>query len=275
MIRELIDRLCGLQNRIRRGPAINVNDRETKEEVIAVAGQYFSACRQSLVETLGETEMLLSHDQKWQGLIRLAHGNSTRGTYLKTIVNLRKELAEFNVAHLSRIAEKPHGKGSLSDLTPAEDMIVRTLEKSVPSAAASYRQAILDLASATRLSYRGTASELRESLRETLDLLAPDDDVTSQTGFVLEKGQTKPTMKQKTQYILSVRGRTKTKRLLAEKSVDLVDTLAGEITRALYNQASLATHVEASRADVLKIKRYVDTVFFDLLEISDRPVIPT
>lgn len=269
MLRELLEKLDGLQSRIRRGRTVNVNDRQTKEEVIAVASVYFGQCRKLLARALGEDEHLLSHDENWQELVRLAHGNNARRSYLNHIKAIRKDLADFNVAYLSRLSEQSPDSSGLSDLTPAEQLIIKTLELSIPSAAASYRQALLDLRGAERLSYRGTASELRESLRETLDHLAPDDDVTSQDGFAPEPGQTKPTMKQKVQYILGVRGRSKTKRVVVEKSIELIDTLAGEITRAIYNQASLAVHVETSRMEVMKIKRYVDTIFFDLLEISE------
>ena len=40
MIRELLDRLDGLHTRIRRGHAVNVNDREAKGEAIAIASLY-------------------------------------------------------------------------------------------------------------------------------------------------------------------------------------------------------------------------------------------
>lgn len=136
-------------------------------------------------------------------------------------------------------------------------------------ATTSYRQGILDLQSHGRLSYRGTASEFREALRETLDHLAPDAEVVKQPGFKLEDKQAKPTMKQKVRFVLVSRDRNKTQREAAEKSVDLIESLAGEVTRAVYNRASLATHGETARKEVQQVKRYVDTVLFDLLEISE------
>jgi hypothetical protein len=75
-------------------------------------------------------------------------------------------------------------------------------------------------------------------------------------------------MKQKVRFVLSSRERRKTQTESAEKSVDLVESLTGDVTRAVYNRASLATHVESARTEVHRIKRYVDTVLFDLLEIS-------
>jgi hypothetical protein len=48
--------------------------------------------------------------------------------------------------------------------------------------------------------------------------------------------------------------------------------LAGEIVRAVYNNASLAAHVQHTKAEVERIKRYVDTVLFDLLEVGAPPL---
>jgi hypothetical protein len=64
------------------------------------------------------------------------------------------------------------------------------------AAANSYRQALDDLTNGNRVSYRGTAAELREGVREVVDHLAPDDAVTKATGFKLEKDRSRPTMKQ-------------------------------------------------------------------------------
>jgi hypothetical protein len=54
----------------------------------------------------------------------------------------------------------------------------------------------------------------------------------------------------------------------AEKMLGLIEELSGEVMRAVYNRASLATHVHQSKTEVRHIKRYVDTVLFDLLEIA-------
>jgi hypothetical protein len=75
-------------------------------------------------------------------------------------------------------------------------------------------------------------------------------------------------MKQKTRYILASRGRHKPQRVTAEKITGLVEELSGEVTRAVYDRASLATHVQQSKQEVQQVKRYVDTVLFDLLEIT-------
>lgn len=269
MIQELIDGATALQARLRRGSAINVNDRATKEEAVRLATTYFNSHRPELLAVVGESSTLGEHDQKWQDLVRLAHGNNQRRTYLRTLGALAKELRELSVLSLSRASETNRGGWGLSTLTPAEHQIIATLEALLPTAAASYRQGILDLRDSDRLSYRGTASEFREALREALDALAADDDVTKQPGFNYEEGQKKPTMKQKARYVMTSRGRSKTQREVTEKAIGVVENLAGEVVRATYDRASLATHLETTRAEVVRIKRYVDTVFFDLLEIGE------
>jgi Predicted pPIWI-associating nuclease len=89
--------------------------------------------------------------------------------------------------------------------TPIERLIVETLSRIVPAAAASYQQCLLDLGGPSRYSYRGIAHELREILRETLDYLAPDADVMASTGFKLEEDQERPTQRQKALHILRSR----------------------------------------------------------------------
>ena len=75
-------------------------------------------------------------------------------------------------------------------------------------------------------------------------------------------------MKQKVRFVLKSRGRNKSQRDSSEKSIELVDDRIGEVTRAVYDRASVATHVIETRDEVAQIKRYVDTVLFDILEIK-------
>jgi hypothetical protein len=86
--------------------------------------------------------------------------------------------------------------------TKEDERIIEMLDALVPSAALSYKQAILDLGDGGRVSFRGPALELRETLREVLDHLAPDSEVTGAPGYVQEKDRTGPTMKQKVRFIM-------------------------------------------------------------------------
>jgi hypothetical protein len=265
MIGPLIIDLEALAGSLRRGSAVNVNDQSSKDRAIGLTTRYFSNVRPEIVAVVSETEAVLGHDELWQQLIRLAHGNNARKTYLKIIGLIRKQLTEFNI---SLVAMMP-AQAAQARIAPSREelTILRTLESLVPSAAASYRQGLSDL-NGDRLSYRGTASEFREALRETLDHLAADSDVESQKWYKPEEGQKKPTMKQKTRYILTSRDRGKTQRDTADKLIGLIEELSGELARAVYNRASIASHVHQNKAEVQKIKRYVDTIFFDILEVA-------
>jgi len=267
MIGELIAEVETLAAFIRRGDAVNVNDRASKERAIALATRYFNEVKPRILLIAGETELVKQHDNLWQQFVRLAHGNNQRQTYLSALGSLRKQLSEFNVAS---VAAAPRSNSGAKPHTPSaeESLIISTLDLLVPSAAASYRQALADLSGAGRVSFRGTAAEFREALRETLDHLAPDAEVEAQGWYKPDDKQTKPTMKQKTRYILTSRGRQKPQRVAAEKLTGLVEQLSGEVTRAVYDRASLATHVQQSKQEVQQVKRYVDTVLFDLLEIT-------
>ncbi len=264
MIGQLIADIETFGASLRRGTAVNVNDQSSKERAIELTAHYFNDVRPYVVAVTGESEIQLAHDALWQQLVRMAHGNNARKTYIKTIGKIRKELRDFNVSALA----KPLAQTRQGTTSREENLILSTLEAIVPSAAASYRQGLSDLAQEERLSYRGTAAEFRESLRETLDHLAPDAEVMAQDWYRPEDDENKPTMKQKTRYVLTSRERNKTQRLSADKMLGLIEELSGEVMRAVYNRASLATHVHQSRKEVTKIKRYVDTMFFDLLEIG-------
>ena len=118
-----------------------------------------------------------------------------------------------------------------------------------------------------RHSFRGTAAELREALREILDHLAPDDDVQASSGFKLEPDQTRPTMRQKVRFILKSRRRSDPAIATAEKAADVVDELTASLVRSVYTRASMSTHVSSGPEEVMRIKAYVDVILTDLLEV--------
>jgi len=131
-----------------------------------------------------------------------------------------------------------------------EKVITETLNDILPSAAASYQQAVSDLKELGRVSMRGTAAELREAFREVLDYLAPDGQVENEPGFRYEKGQLKPTMRQKAHFILRSRR-------------------FASLVRSVYQAGALATHIASSKARIVQLKRYVDAALIELLGLAD------
>jgi hypothetical protein len=271
LFRALLDQLDQLDGKVRRVKSVNVNSKTLKDDAIALATEYFEEHRARATMLFQDEALITAFDGDWQHLVRLAQGNNARRSYQTLLRRLRKTIAELNVSGIATPSSSSGETTTAIDFSRAETQLLQTLEGYVPSAAASYKQGILDLdPKQERVSYRGTASEFREALRETMDHLAPDADVMAEPNFKAEENQKKPTMKQKVAFILGSRSRSKTQRKSTEKATEVVDALCGEVARAVYDRASLSTHVETTRSEVIKIKRYVDTVLFDLLEIADR-----
>jgi hypothetical protein len=153
------------------------------------------------------------------------------------------------------------------EMGSVEAAIVRTLRNLVPTAASSYEQVLRDVQESSRVSYRGTAADLREVVREVLDHLAPDADVTSAAGFKLEEGQKGPTMKQKVRFILRARRVGDSARQTAEDAVQHLDENIASLGRAVYTRGSTDVHVARTLEEVLNFKGYADAVLAELLAI--------
>jgi len=147
-----------------------------------------------------------------------------------------------------------------------EDQILAALEAQVPEAAPCYEQALRDLADDHRVSYRGTANELRSAVWEVLERLAPDEKVTAAPRFTLESGQQTPTRKQKVRFIF--RGRLgETARQTPEASLELIELQVANLTAGLYNRSSSSSHIEAEQGEVRQIKMYVDAFLAEVLQV--------
>lgn len=151
--------------------------------------------------------------------------------------------------------------------THTELLISKTLSEILPATAASYEQCLLDLGGPQRRSYRGVAHEMREVLRETLDHLAPDEDVMAEATFKLEKETTRPTHRQKALYVLRKRRLSREAITAPELAVSMVEELGATIARSTYTRGSIDAHGLSPAKEVRQLKMYVDAVLAELLEI--------
>lgn len=260
MTQKILSELVSLLKDINKTTTVNINTKSLKDKSVKIGSDYFNELRPYIPKIEGATINYM--DALMQDLIRLGHGNNSKSSYKNLISDAIAELKEINI----EIASTPKIESHV--IHPNEQKIIDTLVLIVPTAGFSYEQALLDISQAKdRVSFRGTANELRESLRETLDHLAPDAEVTKEPDFRLESGQNRPTMKQKVRFILKSRGHGESKRGTTEKTAQLIEELFGQITRAIYDRASLATHKKSERDEIQKIKRFVDVVLLELLEL--------
>lgn len=212
---------------------------------------------------LGEVELIgSSEDYRRCGP---CHGSGYHGSDPKATCSICGGVGVISTSLSTKQPAQPEGGGS------TEAQILKALHAILPSAAASYEQAVLDLRDESRKSMRGTAVELREALREVLDHLAPASEVSKMPGFTLESDQTRPTMRQKARFILRSRGSPEGAAKSPEDAVSVVDELVASLVRSVYQSGSLMTHVASARARTRQLRMYVDTVLAELLEIHEEP----
>jgi Predicted pPIWI-associating nuclease len=233
-----------------------------RKEAKDVALQYFRQAR-PVLQDLALDDQLDTLNARFQSLIELSERNSAKASYKKHTAVIRKLMPKVT----SRIELTQGIMETGLNTTKEDERVIQTLEGLVPSAALSYKQAIIDLADDRRISFRGPALELREALRETLDHLAPDDAVTTADGYVQEKGREGPTMKQKVRFILKARGQSKSSSSVPEQTTMTVDEMVGTLTRSVYDRSSVVSHVASERKTVIQIRRYVVAVLHHLLEL--------
>jgi hypothetical protein len=217
-----------------------------------------------LVALKVDPEKVERFDSITQHLLKLAARTSRKSTYRHRMRDLADLRHEVETAIEIRATEgNTYPPTRLT--TATEGAILATIEKMVPPTALSYRQVLQDLGDRQRISYRGTAAELREVLREVLDHLAPDEEVLKTVK--LEKDQRSPTMKQKAVFILKARGIGDAGRKTASDAVAAVEDSVGSLARSVYTRGSASTHVVTTREEVLTIKGYAEAVLGDLLQI--------
>ena len=178
---------------------------------------------------------------------------------------IKKELDQLEI-QLTTMGEQNQLNANKS-LLQFENLILATLNKLQKSAYLSYKQALLDLSDPARISYRGTANEMRETLREVLNHLAPDSEVVKQKNFSFEKNHNKPTQKQKVHFILKQRNKSKQYIKAPEKAVDII--VRGDFAREVYSRSSSLVHRSSEKKDVQQLKQYLDSVLAELLELHN------
>ena len=261
-IRSIDASLKGLDKSVRELKTNQVFKASVKADARLIVDNYFREVRDRLaVGGLGP-DTLSSLDTDMHELLEMSRKNSSVQTYRSLTKKMRKHLlsAEKSALTLS-------GTSGAPQLEEVDRMIIGTLTSLLPSSARSYEQAIRDLQSADRLSWRGPATDLRESLRETLDHLAPDADVVGQPGFKLEKDTSAPTMKQKVRFIMRKRGTPRSAAESPEAAAQAVDEIVGTFVRSVYRRSSVSTHTPTDRNEVLRIRDWVRVALCELLAI--------
>ena len=249
---------------IEKVTTVNVNGVALRQEAQDVAEHYFRKAK-PLLDRYAIEELRGTLDRAFEAILQLSQNKNATNSYRKQIRVTQRTMAKVS-SHI--VVNQASAPAKSEKATNDEDaLIIDTLEKMVPSAALSYKQALVDMSDAKRVSFRGPALELREALRETLDHLAPDEQVKAANDFKLEKDQTKPTKKQKVRFIMKARGQSKSTSDIPEQTANMVDEMIVKLTTTIYDRSSFATHVSTEHKTVLQIKRYVATILHEILSL--------
>jgi hypothetical protein len=226
-----------------------------------IARTYFESIRPELIVLQNRAGLVEEIDFVLQGILALASAPREKEAYLGHIGELRPYLLEATIGLMK-------ARGTRLVVSQSERAIVDTLSKMLPGSSASYEQVLRDIADGYRISWRGTAGELREVLREVIGHLAPDDKVLASQGFQLEQGQSGPTQRQKVRFILRARRSPSAAVTVAEGTLETVDAMVADLARSTYQLGSVSTHMPSTGSEIRRLKRYVDALLAELLEIT-------
>jgi hypothetical protein len=259
---QLQKRVEVLTRKIRRIKTKQLNIAAVKGDLQSFVHQYFNNLRPAYLSGGKSETDLVDVDSTMQELLRCTQRRTVVSLYINNLKKLSVALHELEMRSLI---------GGQAPIGPKDDLrnqrLLETLAKLSRSAATSYEQGLIDLQDDNRKSWRGTAVEFRESLREVLDMLAPDEEVKAQPGFQLEKDAKGPTMKQKAVFILKSRKALSKQIKPFTDAIDVVEEIIGKFVRSVYERSSVATHTHVSRDEVLTTKSYVELALSELLEV--------
>lgn len=265
----LADKIVGLRKQINLVKGRQLRSKSIQTRAKEIVHQYFRTTRTELIQMSIDLKEI---DQLMQILLELTAKESLTVVYKKTLKLIEKEIPKIEIKRELFISETQLPNTDKKIITEIDRRILATLSDLIPPAALSYQQVLIDLEDKNKVSFRGTAAEIREILREVLDQLAPDKDVESSEGFLFEKDVkgnpfTTPTMKQKTKFILKSRGLSKTSIKTPESVVKITEELIADFARSTYARGSLSTHVSTGRPEAKQLKSYTETILCELLEI--------
>ncbi len=256
---ESLDRLSRGINRNKRK---DVRSPELKSHCVAVIDTWFKNIKPYLEETGAKDNVFKQIDELLALLLSLTTKISLVKKY-KTLIKQIKKTYNSDVYIPLKTRTKPV-------LTPrAESQDIETVKKllqAYPALEDGYNQVLNDLKDPNRLSYKGTANELREVLRGVLVELAPNTEVCKQALYKQEKDAEGPTRKQRVKYILQNRKGSKNENQVFSNTHDLFDEIFSRVVITAYDRANEASHRQKQKQEIEKLLSYFNVLIRDLAQ---------
>jgi Hsp70 protein len=186
-------------------------------------------------------------------------------------VSVAREILEAGKPFVTGIGTVEHAREEIAQrtdeisLNPDDRRILREVERLDPVIALSFQQFLADI-NASRLSYKGTACELRAVIELTLDKLAPEEEVKKKYKPDPQSGRV--SYSNRARYILEER-RTRDVQEVKKcaEAVSVIDENVGNILRGVHKRASTVVHTGAADEvqELQRLHRYFRAIMTDLL----------
>ena len=256
-VAEYERQLEALGKTVNRRRARHVNTEDERLQVRALVTTWFETVRTTVVSAGLPEGSVHDVDNVLRECMELTLGRTERGRYTATIRRASRAFKRLVVLPMSTLASQ-HG------LDTGSQWVAERLRTIAPELAAGYEQIHRDLQETGRLSFRGTANEVREILREVLARLAPDSEVAARPWYRSVDGRSGPTHQQRARYILERRGAEQSKREVAERALSVVEEGVAKLCRDIYSRSATASHTSQDQEEIRRLLGYLDAVVRDL-----------
>lgn len=265
-LRMYISEVEKARQEINRVNGKQLHSKKNRDALRKLVEKYFNDIRPTVLADNEQNDDVNKIDGEMQELLVLCHKHGSLKRYKQLLTELRKYLIKVD----TQLVSSSVFKAQIQALDATDSQVVRTLQAILPSAALSYQQALIDLRTETRLSWRGPATDLREALRGILDHLAPDAEVEAMPGYKRNPETNGPTMKHKVRFIMRKRGVIKALAEPTELAADSIDEAMSSFVRSVYTRSNVSTHTPTNKDEVLRVRDFVKIVLCELLEIHVR-----
>jgi hypothetical protein len=271
---EFLDVLERVAVRLKDGRKLTVSSLGERRSLRSIVGAWFSGYRDAFAQIVGEVEHIAAMDLKMQAILKLASKPSARRTVVRAVATAVRHFRDNLLMPLSRAYWSRAPERSPAGLDQKAENGLRLLDKNL---ADGYKQAVLDIEDADRLSYRGPAAELREILTGVLHILAPNPKVEA-TEWYREarrtgaRSESTPTRAERTKFILRSRVKGSAATEAGESFMNSVEERLANVVNATYKRGSAATHGGTERDELVNMLPYINALLRELLPPSSTPV---
>lgn len=184
--------------------------------------------------------------------------------------NMEEHWGKFAITKEKTISNRTNPSSQANEVPFERNEIFDALAAISPALANSYAQVKMDITDTNRVSWAGSAHEIREIISSLLRQLAPDDEVKKQRWFIQDPSTKGITRAQRTRYLIQLKNLGSNRQEVIEKDMNMLEDRISGLVNSIYNRASEAAHMYEDQDEVFRILGYFEALIHDLLVIKIR-----